>query len=364
MATDPLSDDDIERLGYRPTPGGWEPLDPSPRVGGGGPAAASRSTPGRFDPRPLDLEQLTATPGLDAPAFLPGLEELGIARGARVLVAGEAGSGKSLWILGAVVSPLTRRGVPCVLIDQENPAGVLAQRLRAFGPDLESLTVYSRAGFDLSDDRHAEVLIKRADGAGLVVLDSLRAVWSGDENSNGEIAALFSRTFVRVVEETGAALIVVDHLGHPQAFARGGSSTRSPRGASAKVDQADVVLGFRKSGRPGVTIEPRKHRFLFPEPEPLTLDILERPDGTLEYVRAERSADERVAEVVEEILRAITDEPGLTVNGIRGALKANERRPGTGEPTITAALRMLEQEQPARVRVEPGPRRAKRWFRV
>lgn len=191
------------------------------------------------DPPPLDLV---------LPGFLGGT--------VGVLV-GAGGLSKSMWALealcavagGPAADPLglrpaaTGRGIYLCL---EDPALILRHRLRAFGRRFDAhartaindqLTVHPMRGraLNLIERRHREGLARVADGARLVVIDTLSRSHSGDENSNAEMARLLSG-LEWICEKTGAAILLVHHSNKYSAREGSGAEQQAARGASVIVD--------------------------------------------------------------------------------------------------------------------------------
>ncbi len=90
---------------------------------------------------------------------------------------------------------------------------------------------------DLLDERHVDVLRSSAEGARLIVLDTLSRVHTADENSNSAMAALV-RNFERIASTTGAALIFLHHVAKAAAREQKGDEQHASRGASVLVDNA------------------------------------------------------------------------------------------------------------------------------
>ena len=90
---------------------------------------------------------------------------------------------------------------------------------------------------DLLDEEHVDLLCKTAQGARLIVLDTLSRVHTADENSNAAMAGLV-RNFERIATATGAALILLHHVAKAAAREQKGDEQQASRGASVLVDNA------------------------------------------------------------------------------------------------------------------------------
>ena len=165
----------------------------------------------------LHLEQLLADEP-DPPAWVwHGRLE----RGTLTLLHGDGGLGKSLIALAlgrAVMRNRQLLGAPTcagtvAIIDGENPARDIHRRLHGFNIEVEELgrLTYYRADQPLLESEHAETFLRDiAARATLLVLDSQRALWGGDENDPVAIRELY-RMLARVAEATDAAILLLHH---------------------------------------------------------------------------------------------------------------------------------------------------------
>jgi hypothetical protein len=302
---------------------------------------------------------------LDWPALIaegvPEVEYLAapyLPRAARVWAWGPAGAAKSMWAL-LEAAALSREGQVIVYVSQENPLAEELRRVALARPDLERFKLFHGQGLDLVLPEHREALLAEAVGAGLVVLDTYTACWSGDENDNAAVAA-FDREALVPIAELGATALVIDHTGHPQAFvSRKGAG--AGRGASAKGQKADVVLEFRAEGQRGFVIEHGKNRMGGLLVPPRGFEVHNTDDDALELVEVETSAQRAVRVIAEQMVEAITAAGVLPTRALREA--------ATGSRDQQAeAMRLLEGEQPPRVVAAPetldtggGRQRVKAW---
>lgn len=293
-----------------------------------------------FDPQPLDYPKLIAD-GVAEPEFA---ERPYLPARASVWGVGPSWSGKSIWGLAAGCK-LSRRGVRVIYLSQENPLQVELSRLERLRPDPDHLVLYHYAGFDLAIPEHVDALGQAAEGGGLIVLDTLTACWSGDENDNAAIAA-FDRDALRpLIAYTGATVLTLDHTGHPQAFVRR-DGVHAPRGASAKGQKADVVLVFREEGQHEFSVAHGKNR-ITGALEPVRQYRVEddEDEGTLELVEVETAHDRRVADTVEAIVDFLGAQMRvMSKRELRDALKGK-----AGAEAVDAAIAALDAEDPRRV---------------
>ncbi len=327
----PLTDEEVRELGYEVDPGGgWRLVNSAP--------THSPPEPDRFDPQPWDWDELERG-GVPEPEYL---DPPYLAARSRVWAPGPTDSGKSIWAAWRSCL-LSRAGVRVVYISQENPADVEVRRWLRLRPDKENARVYHWQGFDLAQPAHVARLIEVAEGAGLVVIDTLTGCWTGDENDNAEIAA-FDRTLAAIVEAIGATVLVLDHSGHDQPFVRRAGATAG-RGASSKGQKADVVIEFRPQGEQGFTITHGKNRYGAKEPK-RAFRVVDTADGGLDVVATEVGADEteRIEAAAETMVAAILAAPEGFL--ITGDLRARTK---VAVDTQTAAMNKLRAEDPPRV---------------
>jgi hypothetical protein len=308
-----------------------------------------------FDPKPLDYRRLIEE-GVPEVRYLDARY---IPAGASIWVPGPAGSGKSIWAQW-ISARLSREGIRVLYISQENPEPVELHRLERLSPDPDHLIVYHYQGVDLAQPDHVDWL-KSQVGAGLIVLDTFTACWSGDENSNEEIAA-FDRDVIRpVIAATGASVLTLNHTGHPTAFvARKGVS--AARGASSKGQKADFVLEFRDQGDHRFLVRHGKNRITGSNEPDRTFEVVDTDDGMLALAEVESPEDEKVRGMAEDMAAFIlTSEEPVGTNRLRAAA-------GGGKETQTRAMELLRREQPRRVmdrwevlQTDSGRQRSKVW---
>jgi len=310
--------------------------------------------PTSFSLTPLDWPALMAG-GLPETRYLsrPYCPE-----GARIWAWGPAESGKSLWALWLAAS-LSREGLPVAYVSQENPLAEDARRLERLRPDWPRLRFFHDQGLDLIQADHVAEFHRATEDATLIVLDTLTACWSGDENDNAALAA-FDRGVLLPMARRGASVLTLDHTGHPQAFVRR-RGVSAGRGGSVKGQKADVVLEFRATGSAEFTIDHAKNRMGGHKEPPRSFRVVDTDDDGLDVVAVERAADRAVAELADRMVTAIESAGVLSTKALRQAV-------GGGRELADDAIRLLEGEDPPRVRVgwealdtDHGRQRAKAW---
>lgn len=234
--------------------------------------------------RPLLIKtglQVIAEAGKEVPHLLaPLLPERSI-----VVLAGHSGTYKTWHALGLMLDgafglpwldhpelKMRDGGFTTLYVNKEMGGIMLATNLKLLSknpryrdsPDYEKLVtdrVFStdEAELDLAlpaqRDRLEEALL--AMKVDLVVLDSLSMCWSGNEDSNSEVGALYAK-MRGITERVGVTWLVLHHLLKPSPS---GSASRLPakftvRGAGQIIQQADSALLFaphnENSGDPDV----------------------------------------------------------------------------------------------------------------
>jgi hypothetical protein len=304
---------------------------------------------------PLDLRALLEADPQPVQYLLP--PHLPVPR--RVVAFGPAASGKSMWAMWAACK-LSREGHHVLYISQENPLDEDVRRLRLLRPDPAYFHFVHAAGLDLRQPGHAAVLLEVARGMSLVVIDTVSACWSGDENDNAAYAAFDRDVLAPTMNETGATILLLDHTGNPQAFVRR-KGVYAGRGASSKAQKADVVLVFEPRGEHEFVLECPKLRGAA-EPPAVLLRIVDTDDG-LDIDTVGDADDVKVSTVAAAMVDVIYAEGALPTNDLRKRTSAFG-----GKEVQTEAMRLLKFENPARVKVAwdvvdtgRGRQRAKVW---
>ena len=197
-----------------------------------------------------------------------------VPRASRVLAYGPKGSLKSLWAMWLGVR-LAKEGHRVAYFSLEMRPGEMAKRLKKMDPPADRFRWYSR--FSFSSAAHLDAAIELLRGYSLIVIDSWSAAATQMElrDSNQAVARLDQEVFQPLIDETGAALLILDNTGHPSTD-RDGKSTTPPwaRGASAKVDKVEIELMFERPNlgdNHTVTISMNKMRLDLKMPKPVTI---------------------------------------------------------------------------------------------
>lgn len=204
---------------------------------------------------PFDIQAAFTNPPPALDFVLPGF-----VAGTVGAVVGSGGVGKSMWAIQAAmeiacsaVNEILLRLCPAqhgkvIYLAGEDPLPVLHSRIHAMGACLSSaaradiadnFTLFPMMGrmFNIGNEAHLETLIRTADGARLLILDTLSRIYVGDENSNGAMAQVISK-LEHVAVQTGAAVLFLHHISKGSAREGGGNTQQAARGASSLIDNA------------------------------------------------------------------------------------------------------------------------------
>lgn len=194
------------------------------------------------EPPPLDFV---------IPGFLAGTVGCLAAAGA---------TGKSFWALEAAMGVcsgqaderLLQLGVkqhgPVVILNAEDPAIVLHQRLHAIGQHLppeareevaERLTIEALTGTmpDVMEQRWQDAILRVAADARMLVFDTLTRWHKMDENNNGQMSQVLS-VMEMIARKTGASVLFLHHVSKGMAREGRQDEQQATRGAAAITDNA------------------------------------------------------------------------------------------------------------------------------
>lgn len=139
-----------------------------------------------------------------------------------------------------------------VMLAAEDPANALHTRLKAIAGHLDGyerddlkancmiLPCLGQAGDLLDSGKTAADIEKTAQGARLVVIDTLSRWHTGEENERRD-AARVMRALERVAKNTGAAIVFLHHTSKAAALDGRGDRQQASRGSSVFVDEARWV---------------------------------------------------------------------------------------------------------------------------
>lgn len=81
---------------------------------------------------------------------------------------------------------------------------------------------------------------------GLVVIDPIRAAYTGNRNSDEEVDRLMQMLIEEVIQPTQAAILMGHHMRKPAPGEQGGGSTWEVKGSSSWSDASDTIITMRK----------------------------------------------------------------------------------------------------------------------
>lgn len=111
---------------------------------------------------------------------------------------------------------------------------VETQAVETLAERLEIVPLMGRA-VDLMTPAWADAVRRMAEGARLVIIDTLRRFHSADENSAGEMSRLLS-VLEHICAETGTSVLFLHHTAKGAALNGGGDAQQASRGSSVLVD--------------------------------------------------------------------------------------------------------------------------------
>jgi len=182
-----------------------------------------------------------------------------------VILAGKAGVGKSMVTLHlshAVVNgeplfgafPIQNRG-GVLIIDNENYPGLYLQRVRALGLNpLEGIDTLNLTEFSIDSRQSIEWLEKALAEKKytLVVLDSwTNLIRETDENKAPEVGKVLSR-LRKIAYEHGCCFVLIHHVRKNMPYAV--DPKDELRGSSTLMNEADLVIAMRDSGKDGLRV--------------------------------------------------------------------------------------------------------------
>lgn len=225
--------------------------------------------------RELPLADMVAT----VPPPVPWVVDRIVMRGGLTLLAGVPGQGKSLVAMAFSIAATRDHssalaGImvePCrvAIVDAENGPNEIHRRIHALGlatEAVERMTVFDADGFDLASDlAHLDELLARVRPS-LLVLDSFRSIWRGDERDEAAVASVLD-PLRNLVRSHGAGTLLIHHA------RRDGSGYRGSGAIAASCELAFIL--DRESDDP----EPLRRRLRCeksrpaPEPDPRWLQL-------------------------------------------------------------------------------------------
>ena len=206
----------------RGTPGGWHRGTPSEfgsRAGDSGvPTPGTSGTPtGTL--RKCDVAAMLTSEPEPVDWLIGGV----VARGTLTLLAGREKEGKSLLAMacaargasgGGTLAGIRVEPLRVLIIDAENGDRELHRRMRSLGlraNDAARIEVYEASGHDLRRNLHEVEAVLADSKPDLLVLDSWRSLWAGDENDSGEVAKVLD-PLRNLIRRHNAGAVLIHHM--------------------------------------------------------------------------------------------------------------------------------------------------------
>ncbi len=198
-----------------------------------------------------------------------------------------------------------------IYIDEENSIALLRERIKKIAgnwsqqeQDLVSRNfhiAYNARG--VLENNYSPYLEKHImeHGIKLIVLDTFRKGFRGDENSSNDVSNFFHNVIDDAKRKYGVSWLLLHHLGKKQNT----KEMESARGSSAINGGLDVQMNIQDCGEGRITLHQTKTRSE-KKAEPMDLQIEEDEDDTsLAFVLTDASKRRRSVneEVAEEIIR-------------------------------------------------------------
>jgi AAA domain len=189
--------------------------------------------------------------------------------------------------LGQPINRDRAKGV-VVLLSGEDANATINARLTLLDPDDEAarLVVFAASGWPFQDIL-AE--ISKMPAVSLIVVDPARRYLEGDEDSSAAADAFFA-SLDDIARRTGAAVLVLHHLGKNASPANLAQVRDAVRGSSVFLDRPRVALGCFRLKREDVTIVGAIKSNLPPDYPIATAIKLRRDVATLRHIPVQAEA--------------------------------------------------------------------------
>lgn len=211
-------------------PGGWlaTAVADAEAAAEGGIVAVEQQNPQRPTGklRHLDVARMIA----ENPPAVPWVIEGLAAQGMLTLVVGRPGEGKSLLsmaLAAGVSNDEDTAGFSCrrgkvAIVDAENGDYEIHRRVRTLGLPGD-VTVCTTEGLDLRRDLGEIEQLLTVERPDVLILDSFRSLWGGEENDSGEVATVLDK-LRNLARRYGTATILLHHANKNGAIYRGSSA--------------------------------------------------------------------------------------------------------------------------------------------
>jgi hypothetical protein len=329
-----LDQDDLSSLNGRSEEGG----------GGSTPLGKATTTPlDRYASRRVDVAARLNEPPRPTPWRCGEF----VADGTLTVLASQSGDGKS-WLALALAVGVARghavAGISCrrgsaLYVDGEMGAPMFVERLRDAGIGAE-FELRDAMGLDFSRDDDLAWLRGEIEEAevNLVVIDSLRRLVPSKAENDSDAMAPVVAALAKVARDTGAAVLLIHHMGDNEA--------KFYRGSSAIKDQADALFALLRDendsavrrlacrggkGKMRYAEEPRD-RFLVIEPECGGVEAVDPPEAeepvseTLKSGILAQLPAKTKSEVAKALGRNADNSPSAQLGESYGSKESSSRR--------------------------------------
>jgi hypothetical protein len=178
----------------------------------------------------------------------------------------------------------TTKQAPVVIVCEEDTVKQLRRRLwwlaRGMHIDPRTLPIRISAmkGFRIDDDASFARLAAESQGTGLVVLDALTRIHSGDENSRTDMQRVTLR-LTELVTKTNATALVIHHYRKPGLMDDDRRAGELMRGTGDLYALARAILGVKKDPKSS-TLTVSVESNYFPDVEPFAMRLRIEPPLT------------------------------------------------------------------------------------
>ncbi|MEJ7731140.1 MAG: AAA family ATPase [Polyangiaceae bacterium] len=305
------------------------------------------------------------------------VQRLDICPGAPTLIAGYGFSGKTVAAQSFALTvaaggrvwgelALSRRGRVVHLAYQQG-FRLTAERYhrhpRAEGVDPADregqLVLSTLPGVPLSAPKALDLYTRTAEGAALLIVDSLRASAPDIDENSSEVRRLLD-LLTTVSERTGVVPLVIHHARKPREDDTGAGARMAIRGSGAIFDACSSVLVFSASKGESILVQHEKARTSGHLAPDFAIEILDAVDGAGLVVatanheqRVEAARDARRDQLDAAVLDAIRRSPGCSLRYLRQDVSGKH-------DAIDVAIERLCRSR--RVEERPGPRNARTFW--
>ena len=250
--------------------------------------------------------------------------------------------------------------VGVLIVDNEDKLWQFQDRLNKLGASSNMSVYFSKdRNFDIKDNDKVKRLLREciARDIKVVVMDSLRRIHDGDENSSKEMSAVF-RQIDKFIDK-GIAVIATQHM-RKEGKGNYGIS-QAVRGSSDIMAAPDSHLSVKRRGRQ-LTIHQTKQRFA-EEIRPFEVEVrgIESDSLTFEYVgNLELDEDAGDNDLKVEIANVLAEYSQLNQQDLLAKLTENKTE--IGEHKLRDLLNAMIRD--GDVNYKKGKRREKLYFLV